>query len=80
MKDAGSESSKTWPGNGMGDGGAFLDAGMETIIIVGWLAVGGGRYHADAITGLETIRKKQAKRTAQCTRRVIRRNASSLNA
>lgn len=33
--DASSESSKNGPGNGMGD------RGMGTMIIVGWLAVGG---------------------------------------
>lgn len=45
----------------MGDGRVFLDAGMETIITVGWLAVGGIMQMLLRSWRQSKKRKKQAK-------------------
>ena len=57
----------------MGDGRVFLDAGMGTMTIVAWSAV--GDIMQMLLRGWGAIKKQQAKRTAQCTRPVIRRDA-----
>lgn len=64
----------------MGDGRVFLDAGMETIITVGWLVVGGIMQMLLRSWRQSKKETSEQKRTARYTRRVIRRKASSLNA
>ncbi len=59
VNDASLESSKSGRGMVWGDGRVFLDAGMETVIIVAWLAV--GDIMQMLLRGWDNQKKQQAK-------------------